>query len=35
MKEIELIEYELLKIVFDNFKESTDCNGLASYNLNN
>ena len=34
MKEIELIEYELLKIVFDNFKESTDCNGLASYNLN-
>lgn len=34
MEENEIIENELLKIVFDNFKESTDCNGLASYNLN-
>lgn len=34
MKEIERIEIDLLKAVFDNFKESTDCNGLASYNLN-
>lgn len=34
MKKNEIIENELLKIVFDNFRESTDCNGLASYNLN-
>lgn len=34
MKENEIIENELLKIVFDYFEESTDCNGLASYNLN-
>lgn len=29
-----VIEENLLKIVFDNFRNSRDCNGLASYNIN-
>ena len=34
MKENIGIEKELLDIIFNNFKVSSDCNGLASYNLN-
>jgi diverged AAA-family ATPase containing protein len=34
MKENIGIEKELLDTIFNNFKVSSDCNGLASYNLN-
>lgn len=34
MKEIRKIEKELLDAVFNHFKGSKDCKGLASYNLN-